>query len=111
MINLNEVGAFPSFAANGDAQIRFGLYLPGIHPADGFSVVVRVIHAADRFNPLVPTQDENLNWVPARDLDLWSANVTLVKDGTSHAGSEGEYLYRYQLWWTNGTGQKTLVTD
>ena len=110
MINLDQVGAFPSFAPNGDAQIRFGLYLPGIRATDGFSVVVRIIHAADRFNPLVPTQDENLEWAPGSDLDLWSANVTLAKNEASHAGEEGEYLYRYQLFWTNA-GQRILVTD
>jgi maltooligosyltrehalose trehalohydrolase len=111
MINLDEVGAFPSFAINGDAQVRFGLYLPGIRATDGFSVVVRIIHAEDRFNPGVPTQDANLTWQPGSNLDLWSANVTLAKDGTSHSGEEGEYLYRYQLWWKNSAGQQFLVTN
>ena len=111
VINLNEVGAAPSFAPNGDAQIRFGLYLPGINALDGFSVVVRIIHAADRFNPQVPTQDENLDWVQGSELDLWNATVTLARSATSHSGEEGEYLYRYQLWWTPSSGQKILVTD
>lgn len=111
MIDLNEVGAFPSFGANGDAQIRFGLYLPGIRSSDGFSVVVRIIHAADRFNPLVRTQDEKLTWVTGTNLDLWTANVTLASGGASHSGEEGEYLYRYQLWWTDGAGPRILVTN
>jgi 1,4-alpha-glucan branching enzyme len=111
VINLNEVGAFPSYDANGNALVRFGLYLPGIRAKDGFSVVVRIIHAADRFNPLVKTQDENLTWVGGTDLDLWSANVTLASGGTGHSGGEGEYLYRYQLWWTNADGRKLLVTE
>lgn len=50
MINLSEVGAFPSVVPGG-FQIKFGIYLPGIRAADGFDVVVRVIHSADRFNP------------------------------------------------------------
>jgi maltooligosyltrehalose trehalohydrolase len=111
VLDLTEVGAFPSFAKNGDPQIRFGLYLPGIQATDGFSVVVRIIHAADRFNPLVKTQDENLTWQLGTPLDLWSETVTLNVDGASHAGQEGEYLYRFQLWWTNGTGTKILITD
>src|SRR4051794_36041713 len=111
MIDLKEVGAFPSFAANGDAQIRFGLYLPGVRSSDGFSVVVRIIHAADRFNPLIKTQDEDLIWVEGSPLDLWIKNVTLSKDGASHSGDEGEYLYRFQLWWIDGVGQRSLVTN
>ena len=111
MIDLNEVGAFPSYDASGQAQIRFGLYLPGIKETDGFSVVVRIIHSADRFNPLVKTQDEDLTWVAGSELDVWTASVTLANDGTSHSGNEGEYLYRYQLWWTPAGGNKTLITQ
>lgn len=111
MIDLNEVGAFPSYDASGQAQIRFGLYLPGIKQTDGFSVVVRIIHSADRFNPLVKTQDEDLTWAAGSELDLWTASVTLASDGTSHSGSEGEYLYRYQLWWTPPGGSRTLITQ
>jgi len=43
VINLDEVGAFPSFAPNGDAQIRFGLYLPGIRATDGFSAKTAMV--------------------------------------------------------------------
>jgi hypothetical protein len=89
MIDLNQVGAFPSFDSSGNAQIRFGLYLPGIQPKDGFSVVVRIIHSADRFNPAVKTQDENLTWAAAGGLDLWTAMVTLASDGINHSGAEG----------------------
>lgn len=110
MIDLTEVGAFPSYDASGNAQIRFGLYLPGIRGKDGFSVVVRIIHAADRFNVSVKTQDQNLTWVAGSELDLWTASVTLTDDGTSHSGSEGEYLYRYQLWWSSEAGSSQLIT-
>lgn len=111
MIDLSAVGAFPSYDANGNAQIRFGLYLPGIRQQDGFSVVVRIIHSADRFNPLVKTQDEELTWVQGSDLDLWSTTVTLANDAASHSGTEGEYLYRYQLWWTPEEGPSQLITS
>jgi maltooligosyltrehalose trehalohydrolase len=110
MIDLNEVGAFPSFDASGNAQIRFGLYLPGIRQKDGFSVVVRIINVADRFNVAVKTQDQNLNWVDGSELDLWTATITLKVDGASHSGSDGEYLYRYQLWWTPKGGVAKLIT-
>jgi 1,4-alpha-glucan branching enzyme len=110
MIDLTEVGAFPSYDATGNAQIRLGLYLPGIRATDGFSVVVRIIHSADRFNVAVQTQNQNLTWTAGSALDLWSATVTLANDGTSHSGSDGEYLYRYQLWWTPAGGSSQLVT-
>jgi hypothetical protein len=45
-IDLDEVGV------HGDAAgVRFGLYLPGVTAADGFSVDVRVINLADQFVP------------------------------------------------------------
>jgi maltooligosyltrehalose trehalohydrolase len=110
MVDLTEVGAHPSFSATGDAQIAFGLYLPGIRAADGFSVTVRIIHSADRFNVAVPTLNQNLTWQAASALDLWNATVTLPAGGTGHSGSEGEYLYRYQLSWTPPGGTAKLIT-
>lgn len=109
MINLSEVGAFPSTAAAG-FQIRFGVYLPGIHAADGFQVVVRVIHRDDRFNPAVPPQDFPLTWNPAHPLDLWSATVSVAPIAGTNFGSPGIYLYRYQLWWTPAGGARRLIT-
>jgi hypothetical protein len=50
-INLSEVGASAAVNAAGVLEIKFGLYLPGIRSRDGFGVVVRVIHDADRFDP------------------------------------------------------------
>ena len=116
MIDLSQVGAFPSFQHNGKPQIHFGLYLPGVHPADktsvaGFSVKVRIIHVADRFNPSVKTLDAELEWVPGSALDLWQADVSIPNDAASHSGAEGEYLYRYQLWWTDSNEHLTLVTE
>ncbi len=111
MIDLNTAGAFASYDASGNAHIRVGLYLPGIRQQDGFSVVVRIIHSADRFNVSVKTQDENLTWVENSDLDLWTATVALAGTGNSHSGDEGEYLYRFQLWWTAANGTKMLITS
>jgi maltooligosyltrehalose trehalohydrolase len=109
MIDVSEVGAFPSLTAAG-FQISFGLYLPGISAGDGFDVVVRVIHRDDRFNPAVQPQDSRLAWDAGHPLDLWSATVPVPPVPGTHFGSEGLYLYRFQLWWTPQGGVRQLIT-
>ena len=110
MIDFTAVGALPSFDSSGTAHIKFGLYLPGIQATGGFSVVVRIIHSADRFNVSVKTNDQPLTWNQGSPLDLWSADVTLTNDGVSNWGQEGEYLYRYQLLWTPVGGAPQTIT-
>jgi maltooligosyltrehalose trehalohydrolase len=109
VVNVSEVGAFPA-AVPGGFQITFGVYLPGIRAADGFDVVVRVIHRDDRFNPAVQPQDSHLLWNSTHPLDLWSAVVPVQPIVGTHFGSEGLYLYRFQLWFTPPGGQRQVVT-
>ena len=109
VINVSEVGAFP-VSVPGGFQITFGVYLPGIRAVDGFDVVVRVIHRDDRFNPAIQTQDSHLLWNSGHPLDLWSATVPVQPLVGTHFGSEGLYLYRFQLWFTPPGGQRQLVT-
>jgi maltooligosyltrehalose trehalohydrolase len=109
MINLTEVGAFPSTTPGG-FQIRFGVYLPGIRSTDGFDAVVRIIHRNDRFNPAIPTQDSHLTWNAGHPLDLWSSTVAVNPIPATSYGAEGLYLYRFQLWWTPSGGTRQLVT-
>src|SRR5215472_7321708 len=100
MIDMNEVGAFPSLDGSGNFTFRIGLYLPGVRAADGFSVVVRIIHTDDRFDPAVPPTDFPLDWVNGHPLDLWSISESIVAaPAPSHYGQEGTYLYRFQLLW------------
>jgi maltooligosyltrehalose trehalohydrolase len=108
-INLAEVGAFPSVAAGG-FQVRFGVYLPQIRATDGFDLVVRLIHSNDRFNPAVKPVDLSLTWNAGHPLDLWTGTVTVAAIPGTSFGSEGIYLYRYQLWWTPAGGSRQLVT-
>ncbi len=110
MIDLQEVGAFPSLDAAGNFQITFGLYLPGIRAADGFSVVVRTIHRDDRFDPAVHTTDFSLTWTAGHPLDLWTATAPIALKPSSHFGKEGVYLYRFQLLWTGPGGNSQLIT-
>jgi maltooligosyltrehalose trehalohydrolase len=110
-INLNEVGAFPSVEAAGNFSVRIGLYLPGVQATAGFDVVVRIIHTDDRFEPSVPTQDFHLGWVNGHPLDLWTATLPIAAAAPpSHFGQAGEYLYRFQLWWTPAGGSRQLIT-
>ena len=64
-IEVSEVGALAS-TKDGTFQIAFGVYLPGIRAADGFRREVRVIHADDRFDPDIQTNDQNLEWEAGR---------------------------------------------
>ncbi len=109
MIDLTEVGAFPSVVSGG-FQIRFGLYLPGVRATDGFDVVVRVIHQDDRFDPAIQPKDTSLAWNAGHPLDLWSASVPVQPIAGTHFGNAGLYLYRFQLWWTPPGGARQLLT-
>ena len=109
MINLSEVGAFPSIVPGG-FQVHFGLYLPGIRATDGFDVVVRVIHKADRFDPAVPPVDFHLTWNSGHTLDLWSVDAPVSAGGAGNFGTAGTYLYRFQLWWKAAGAQPVLIT-
>ncbi len=109
MVDLNEVGAFASVSQDGDFAIRFGVYLPGIHGTDGFDVTVLVIHQDDRFDPTIPAQTFPLAWVQGHPLDLWTGTFDIAPAPGTHFGSEGTYLYRFQLGFTQ-SGNRTVVT-
>ena len=109
MIDVSEVGAFPSLTGTA-FQIRFGVYLPGIRSSDGFDVVVRVIPQLDRFDTTVQPLDSHLTWNAGHPLDLWSATVPIQPLAGTHFGEEGLYLYRFQLWWTPAGGNRQLIT-
>src|ERR1043166_3551349 len=109
MINLSEVGAFPS-SSSGVFRIQFGVYLPGIRGADGFEVVARVIHTADRYDPSIPTVDFPLTWNSGHPLDLWSVDANIAPKAGSSFGTEGIYLYRFQLAWTPPGGSRKVIT-
>lgn len=109
MLNFADAGAFPSFDLAGNAQIHFGLYLPGIRQSDGFSVTVRTIHREDRFDPSVATQNADLAWTTGTAVDFWSATVQLANPASARSGGEGEYLYRFELWHSKD-GNRRLVS-
>ena len=109
MIQLNEVGAFPALATGNQFQVRFGLYLPGVRPSDGFDVVVRVIHTQDRFDPSVPAATFSLQWQSGSSLDLWTGTFALTAANGPNLGQPGMHLSRYELWWTPPGGVRQRV--
>ena len=112
-IDLNEVGAFASSDGAGNLLLRFGIYLPGVRASEGFTLLVRIIHYADRFDPLVNPVNAELAWQSGTQLDLWTVTTSLQKDPHSHYGQEGEYVYRYELFHKSSgdTPVTTWATD
>ncbi len=108
MIDLGEVGAFPSVQPDGSLHADFGLYLPGITPSDGYQPVVRIIHRDDRFDPAIAPRDFNLVYQAGHPLDLWRASVPLDAVAGTSFGNPGTYLYRYQL--RRGDAPPAIVT-
>jgi maltooligosyltrehalose trehalohydrolase len=109
-MNLNEVGAFPSFSPPNNFTVRIGVYLPGIRANDGFQVVVRIIHRDDRFNAAVPTEDFVIDWMSGHPLDLWTKILPISAIAGTRFGSEGVYLYRFQLYFTPPGNSRQLIT-
>jgi len=111
MINLQQVGAFPSLTALDAFSVRFGIYLPGIQASDQFSVLARVIHSLDRFDPNVSAATFPLTWQAGSALDLWTSTVGLAPVAGTHIGQPGQHLYRYELWWTPPSGARQCVSN
>src|SRR5689334_20797683 len=90
---------------------RFGVYLPGIRPADGFDVAVRLIHDADQFVPEIPSTRLPLAAKAGHPLGLWTATVDLsvLAAAGSHLGQDGQYLYRYELLQANAIVTRTFL--
>jgi 1,4-alpha-glucan branching enzyme len=111
MIDLREVGAFPSPAPDGPFSVAFGLYLPGITPSEGYQAVVRIIHRDDRFDPAIAPRDFDLQHQAGHPLDLWRASVPLGAVAGTNFGKTGTYLYRYQLLRADGSqAPRSVVT-
>ena len=112
MIDLNEVGAFSSAPSETGVQVRFGIYLPGIHPEEGYRLRVRVIHRSDRFDPEVAPLNFDLSPVAESPHNLWRVDAIIPVIPGTHFGVSGSYLYRYQLFQVvPGSDQPKVVTQ
>jgi 1,4-alpha-glucan branching enzyme len=97
MISLYRVGASAQAVTAAGVEASFGIYLPGINPADGYQVWVRVIHHDDRFEPWISPADFALEPVGGDPSNLWRSDVTIPQRPGTRQGQPGTYLYRFQL--------------
>lgn len=94
-IDVREVGVHVQ-----GRTVHFGVYLPGVRPADGYAVAVRIIHAADQFVPEIDSVPIPLAASADHPLGLWFLSLDLGSVAPargSHFGQDGQYLYRYEL--------------
>jgi maltooligosyltrehalose trehalohydrolase len=81
--------------------IQFGIFLPGVDPAQGYTVAVKIIHESDQYlqaiQPVVVNQNPSVNAVYG---NYWSGTIDLntapVPAGSAF-GQVGRYVYRYLI--------------
>lgn len=96
-IDLAEVGAAPGGNAAAGWRVHIGVYLPGITFDKGYRVQVRVIHELDQFVRGIEPQAFDLFWHNGSALDLWDVTLELTAGNPGHFGTDGTYLYRFQI--------------
>lgn len=79
--------------------IQFGVFLPGVDPAKGYGVSIKIIHEADQYlqnvSPVVVPQTHSVD--PTYG-DYWSGQINLTTASApagSAFGKPGKYVYRY----------------
>lgn len=95
-INLSEVGANITQLSASSWQVQFGIYLPGITPADGYTLQARLIHEADQFTAGIAPVSVPLSYLGGAN-GLWQATTAISAAPGSNYGQPGQYLYRFQL--------------
>ncbi|HLJ97403.1 MAG TPA: alpha-amylase family glycosyl hydrolase [Gemmataceae bacterium] len=82
--------------------LSFGIFLPGVDPAQGYAVSVKIIHETDQYLQSVPpvmiTQAHSVD--PTYG-DYWSSQINLSQTApparASAFGKPGLYVYRYVI--------------
>jgi maltooligosyltrehalose trehalohydrolase len=81
--------------------IQFGIFLPGVDPARGYAVSLKIIHEADQYLQAIPPVILVQNHaVDPTYGDYWSGQIDLntapAPPGSSF-GQPGRYVYRYLI--------------
>jgi 1,4-alpha-glucan branching enzyme len=82
--------------------IQFGVFLPGVDAAKGYSVSVKIIHETDQYlqaaPPALVPQEHSIDAIYG---DCWSGQIDLntaaPPPGSSAFGQTGRYVYRYLI--------------
>ena len=82
--------------------IQFGVFLPGVDAAKGYSVSVKIIHETDQYlqaaPPALVPQEHSIDAIYG---DCWSGQIDLntaaPPPGSSAFGQTGGYVYRYLI--------------
>lgn len=82
--------------------VQFGIFLPGVDPAAGYGVSVKIIHETDQYlqaaQPAVVVQ---AHAVDPNYGDYWSGQINLSTapppPGSTAFGQNGRYVYRYVI--------------
>jgi maltooligosyltrehalose trehalohydrolase len=93
---MNKLGALET----SPKVIQFGIFLPGVDSARGYSVSVKIIHETDQYlqaaQPALAPLAHSLDAVYG---DYWSGQIDLntaqAPTGSSSFGQPGRYVYRY----------------
>ena len=95
---MNNLGALET----SPNVVQFGILLPGVDPAHGYAVSVKIIHERDQYlqaaHPALVNQSHS---VDATYGDYWSGQIDLntapPPAGSSSFGQPGRYVYRYLI--------------
>ena len=82
--------------------VQFGVFLPGVDAAKGYSVSVKIIHETDQYiqavQPVLVPQNHSVDAIYG---DYWSGQIDLntaaPPPGSSAFGQTGRYVYRYLI--------------
>ena len=81
--------------------IQFGIFLPGVDPAAGYSVSVKIIHETDQYlQAIEPMLVPHNHSVDPTYGDFWSGQLNLnaaTPPPGSAFGQTGRYVYRYLI--------------
>src|SRR5260370_2907398 len=93
---LNKLGA----RETSPGVLEFGILLPGVDPAGGYAVSIKIIHEVDQYLQAVqPVSVAQVHAVDPTYGDYWSGQIDLGRtpppSGSGAFGKPGRYVYRY----------------